>query len=148
MKSTRMLGRSLRQMREDIMGIRLTPIGEIFARLPFVIQDLSRQSSKKVRLKIEGQETAVDKYLIEKLKGSFVAHGAECIQPWNRNRGRNGKPLSKPEEATIELSASTMGDFVIIKVRDDGRGINANAIIRRARKLGLEIPRRQITTPS
>jgi two-component system chemotaxis sensor kinase CheA len=133
----RMLGRSLRQMREDIMGIRLTPIGEIFARLPFVIQDLSRQSSKKVRLKIEGQETAVDKYLIEKLKDPLLhmvrnafSHGIET--PAER------KAAFKPEEATIELGASTTGDFVVIKVRDDGKGINANAIIQRAKKLGLE----------
>jgi two-component system, chemotaxis family, sensor kinase CheA len=133
----RMLGRSLRQMREDIMGIRLTPIGEIFARLPFVIQDLSRQSSKKVRLKIEGQETAVDKYLIEKLKDPLLhmvrnafSHGIET--PDER------KAVSKPEEATIELSASATGDFVVIKVRDDGKGINANAILQRAKKLGLE----------
>jgi two-component system, chemotaxis family, sensor kinase CheA len=48
------------------------------------------------------------------------------------------KAVSKPEEATIELSASAMGDFVIIKVRDDGKGINANAIIQRAKQLGLE----------
>jgi two-component system, chemotaxis family, sensor kinase CheA len=133
----RMLGRSLRQMREDIMGIRLTPIGEIFARLPFVLQDLSRQSSKKVRLKVEGQETAIDKYLIEKLKDPLLhmvrnafSHGIETAA--------ERKAVSKPEEATIELSASAMGDFVIIKVRDDGKGINANAIIQRAKQLGLE----------
>ena len=133
----RMLGRSLRQMREDIMGIRLTPIAEIFARLPFVIQDLSRQSSKKVRLKLEGQETAVDKYLIEKLKDPLLhmvrnafSHGIETAA--------ERKAASKPEEATIELSASAMGDFVVIKVRDDGKGINANAIVQRAKQLELE----------
>jgi two-component system chemotaxis sensor kinase CheA len=133
----RMLGRSLRQMREDIMGIRLTPIREIFARLPYVIQDLSRQSSKKVRLKLEGQETAVDKYLIEKLKDPLLhmvrnafSHGIETVS--------ERKAVSKPEEATIELSASATGDFVIIKVRDDGKGINANAVLQRAKQLGLE----------
>jgi two-component system chemotaxis sensor kinase CheA len=135
----RMLGRSLRQMREDIMRIRLIPIAEIFARLPFVIRDLARQTPKKVRLKLEGQETAIDKYLIEKLKDPLLhmvrnafSHGVETMA--------ERAALSKPEEATIELSASTMGDFVMIKVGDDGKGINAPAIIQRARQLGLKIP--------
>ena len=133
----RMLGRSLRQMREDIMGIRLVPIREIFARLPFVIRDLSRQSSKKVRLKIEGQETAIDKYLIEKLKDPLLhmvrnafSHGIETVA--------ERKAASKPEEATIELSASATAGSVIIKVRDDGKGINVDAILRRASQLGIE----------
>jgi two-component system chemotaxis sensor kinase CheA len=135
----RMLGRSVRQMREDIMRTRLIPIAEIFSRLPFVVRDLSRQTSKKVRLKLEGGETAIDKYLIEKLKDPLLhmvrnafSHGVETAA--------ERLALSKPGEAMIELSASASGDSVIIKVRDDGRGINAGAIIQRAKKLGLPTP--------
>jgi two-component system chemotaxis sensor kinase CheA len=135
----RMLGRSLRQMREDIMRIRLIPISEIFIRLPFVIRDLSRETSKKVRLKLLGQETAIDKYLIEKLKDPLLhmvrnafSHGIETVA--------ERKARSKPEEATIELNASAAGEFVIIKVRDDGKGINVDAILQRAKHMGLKIP--------
>jgi len=135
----RMLGRSLRQMREDIMRIRLIPMAEIFARLPFVVRDLSRQTSKKVLLKLEGQDTAIDKYLIEKLKDPLLhmvrnafSHGIETAA--------ERAALSKPAEATIEVSAAAMGDVVIIKVRDDGKGVNAKAILQRAKKLGLETP--------
>lgn len=133
----RLLGRTLRQMREDIMAIRLVPIREIFARLPFVIRDLARQSSKKARLKLHGEETAIDKYLIEKLKDPLLhmvrnafSHGIESAA--------ERKAASKADEGTIELSASASGDFVIIKIRDDGKGINSNAILRRARQLGME----------
>ncbi|HEY1787740.1 MAG TPA: chemotaxis protein CheA [Verrucomicrobiae bacterium] len=135
----RMLGRSLRQMREDIMGIRLVPIREIFARLPFVIRDLARQSSKKVRLEIEGEETAIDKYLIEHLKDPLLhmvrnafSHGIETAA--------ERKAASKPEEATIKLSAFATAGSVVIKVRDDGKGVNVNAILQRAKQLGLEAP--------
>ena len=133
------LGRSLKELREAIMRVRLIPVAEIFARMPFVVRDLARQTQKKVRLQLTGQETAIDKYLIERLKDPLLhlvrnafSHGVEM--PAER------VAASKPEEATIELSASTVGDSVIIGVRDDGRGINANGIIQRARKLGIEVP--------
>ena len=133
------LGRSLRDLREGIMRVRLVSVAEIFARMPFVVRDLARQTQKRVRLKLVGQETAVDKYLIERLKDPLLhlvrnafSHGVES--PAERAAS------SKPEEATIELSASTAGDSVLIQVRDDGRGINPNAIIGRARKLGLDVP--------
>ena len=133
------LGRSLKELREAIMRVRLIPVAEIFARMPFVVRDLARQAQKKVRLKLTGQETAIDKYLIERLKDPLLhlvrnafSHGVET--PEER------AAASKPEEATIELSASTEGDSVILEVRDDGRGINPNTIIQRAKKLGVEIP--------
>jgi two-component system chemotaxis sensor kinase CheA len=133
------LGRSLKELREAIMRVRLIPVAEIFARMPFVVRDLARQTQKKVCLKLTGQETAVDKYLIERLKDPLLhlvrnafSHGVET--PAERIAA------SKPEEATIELSAATVGDSVIIEVRDDGRGINPNAILQRAKKLGVEVP--------
>ncbi|HLX71759.1 MAG TPA: chemotaxis protein CheA [Verrucomicrobiae bacterium] len=133
------LGRSLRELREAIMRVRLIPVAEIFARMPFVVRDLSRQTQKKVRLKLAGESTEIDKYLIERLKDPLLhlvrnafSHGVET--PAERIAA------SKPEEATIELSASAAGDSVVIEVRDDGRGINPNRILQRARKLGLETP--------
>ncbi len=133
------LGRSLRDLREAIMRVRLVSVAEIFARMPFVVRDLARQTEKKVRLALEGQDTAIDKYLIERLKDPLLhlvrnafSHGVET--PEER------VAAGKPPEATIELKAATLGDSVIIQVRDDGRGVNSNAIVQRAKKLGLEVP--------
>jgi two-component system chemotaxis sensor kinase CheA len=133
------LGRSLRELREAIMRVRLIPVAEIFARMPFVVRDLSRQTQKKVRLKLSGQETEIDKYVLERLKDPLLhlvrnafSHGVET--PAER------RAASKPEEATIELKAMTAGDTVVIEVGDDGKGINPKAILQRARKLGMEIP--------
>ncbi len=133
------LGRSLKELREAIMRVRLIAVAEIFARMPFVIRDLAHQAQKKVRLKLSGQETLIDKYLIERLKDPLLhlvrnafSHGVES--PEER------VAAGKPEEATIELSASTAGDSVIVGVRDDGRGINPHAIVERAGILGLEVP--------
>src|SRR6185369_8159593 len=133
------LARSLRELREAIMRVRLVPVAEIFARMPFLVRDLASHTEKKVRLKLSGQETAIDKYLIERLKDPLLhlvrnafSHGVETAE--------ERAAAAKPEEATIELGASTAGDSVIIQVKDDGRGINPNAIVQRARMLGLEIP--------
>jgi two-component system chemotaxis sensor kinase CheA len=133
------LGRSLRDLREALMRVRLVPVAEIFARMQFVVRDLARQTQKQVRLKLEGQDTAMDKYLIERLKDPLLhlvrnafSHGVETAS--------ERVASSKREEGTIELSAATVGDSVILRVGDDGRGINPNAIIERARQLGLEIP--------
>lgn len=133
------LGRSLRELREAIMGVRLVPVAEIFARMPFLVRDLARQTRKKARLKLTGQETAIDKFVIERLKDPLLhlvrnafSHGVES--PEER------AAASKAEEALIELSASTIGDSVILRIKDDGRGINRNAIIQRARKLGVPVP--------
>jgi two-component system chemotaxis sensor kinase CheA len=133
------LERLLRELREAIMRVRLVRVAEVFARMPFVVRDLARQTRKKVRLKLEGQDTAIDKYLIERLKDPLLhlvrnafSHGIEA--PEER------AATTKPEEATIELSASAEGDAVILQVRDDGRGINPTMIAERARALGLEVP--------
>jgi two-component system chemotaxis sensor kinase CheA len=133
------LGRSLRELRAAIMRVRMVRVAEIFARMPFVVRDLSRQTGKKVRLQLEGQDTAIDKYLIEKLKDPLLhlvrnafSHGVES--PEER------ATASKPEEATVGLKAAASGDSVVLQVRDDGRGINPMAIAQRARKLGLEVP--------
>lgn len=133
------LARSLRELREAIMRVRLIPVAEIFARMPFVVRDLAQQTQKKVRLKLAGEDTEIDKYLIERLKDPLLhlvrnafSHGVET--PAERIA------VSKPEEATIELSAETAGDSVVIQVSDDGKGINPKAILQRARKMGIETP--------
>ncbi len=133
------LARSLRDLREAILRVRLVPVAEIFARMPFVIRDLARQTQKKVRLKIEGQDTAIDKYMIERMKDPLLhlvrnalSHGIET--PEER------KAAQKTAEATIELRAATAGDSVLLQVRDDGRGIHPQAIAQRARRLGLHVP--------
>src|SRR6185436_8167063 len=133
------LNRSLRELREAIMRVRLVPVAEIFARMPFVVRDLTRDSNKQVRLKLEGQQTEVDKHLIERLKDPLLhlvrnalSHGVES----KLERGAAGKPL----EATIALRASTAGDSVLIQISDDGRGIDRESVKRRAHALGMEVP--------
>ena len=131
--------RSLRDLREGIMRVRLVPVAEIFSRMPFVVRDLARETQKKTRLSLSGQQTEIDKFLVERLKDPLlhlvrnaVSHGIESVE----ERVAAGKPA----DATISLSASTVGDHVLIEVADDGHGIDAQKIAKRAAALGLHVP--------
>ncbi|HKQ40083.1 MAG TPA: Hpt domain-containing protein, partial [Verrucomicrobiae bacterium] len=135
---THSFSRELRHLRDGLMRIRLVPIAEVFDRLPFVVRDLSRETGKKVRLHLQGQETELDKYLVERLKDPLlhlmrnaISHGIE--EPAER------ASLGKSPEGNITLRASAIGETVLIEVADDGRGIDAARIRERARANGLSV---------
>ena len=130
------LERQLRDLRESVMRVRLVPIGEIFARMQFVVRDLIRETSKQIRVELSGQETEIDKLVVERMMDPLlhlvrnaVSHGLETTQ----DRSKNGKP----PEGKIALRAKTCGEIVIIEIEDDGRGINPPQIIEKAIARGL-----------
>ncbi len=130
-------GRSLRELRDAIARVRLVSVAEIFTRMPFVVRDLARETRKQVQLRLEGQETEIDKYLVERLKEPLlhlvrnaVSHGVES--PDERTAA------GKPAEATIRLHASVSGHSVMIRIQDDGRGIDRPRVLARAATLGIE----------
>ena len=133
------IDRQLRTLREGIMRVRLVPVGEIFRRMPFVVRDLARETGKRVRMDLQGQSTEIDKFLIERMMDpvlhlvrNAVSHGIETVD----ERVAAGK---RPE-GTIVLSAATAGDIVRIDIADDGRGVDPDAVIARARAAGLALP--------
>ncbi|MFZ2614949.1 MAG: chemotaxis protein CheA [Anaerolineae bacterium] len=130
------LERQLRVLREGLMRVRMVPVGEVFTRMQFVIHDLARDSDKKVRLTLQGQETEIDKYVVERLIDPLLhlvrnafSHGLESAD----ERVAAGKPA----EGHLLLSAAAAGDAVIIEVADDGRGVDIESVAVRARAHGL-----------
>jgi two-component system, chemotaxis family, sensor kinase CheA len=133
------IDRQLRTLREGIMRVRLVPVGEIFRRMPFVVRDLARETGKRVRLELQGQGTEIDKFLIERMMDPIlhlvrnaVSHGIETVE----DRVAAGK---RPE-GTIVLSAATAGDIVRMEISDDGKGVDAEAVVARAKAAGLQVP--------
>ncbi|ACB76215.1 chemotaxis protein CheA [Opitutus terrae] len=131
--------RSLRELRKAIGRVRLVPIAEIFTRLPLIVRDLARGSEKKARVVLEGEHTEIDKYVAERLNEPLLhlvrnafAHGIET--PGER------LAAGKPAEATILLRATSVGDSVVVHIRDDGRGIDPQQIAARAKTLGVPVP--------
>jgi len=134
------LARTLRDLRQAISSVRMVSVAEIFSRMPFVVRDLARESGKQARLLLQGQQTEVDKFVVERLKEPLLhlvrnalSHGVES--PEQR------VAMGKPPEATLSLHASTDGDWVVIRVRDDGHGIDGAAIAKRAAAQGLRVPK-------
>ena len=138
-ETTAGIERQLRELREGVMRVRLVPVGEIFRRMPFVVRDIARDTGRRVRLDMTGQDTQIDKFLVERMMDpalhlvrNAVAHGIE---------GADERiAAGKPPEGTLLLAASAAGEVATIEIGDDGRGIDAERVIDRARALGLPVP--------
>ena len=138
-ENTQTIERQLRDLREGVMRLRLVPVGEIFRRMPFVVRDLARETGTQVRLELRGQETEIDKFLIERMMDpvlhlvrNAVSHGFEPAAV----RAAAGKPA----EGTLTLAAASVGESVVLEIADDGRGIDAAAVAAKARALGFPLP--------
>jgi two-component system chemotaxis sensor kinase CheA len=121
------------------MRVRMVPIGDVFERMTFVARSLAREQGTRLALRLEGERTEVDKFVVERLSDPLlhivrnaISHGLET--PAER------MAAGKPEEATLGLRAVTAGDAVRIDVEDDGRGIDAARVAERARAIGLPVP--------
>lgn len=117
----------MRDLHEVAMDMRMLPASYVFSTFPRAVRDMARQHGKEIELIIEGEETRLDKRVLEEINDPLVHilrnavdHGIET--PEER------KALGKPEKGTIKMSASQEGDRIIIKISDDGRGIDPKII--------------------
>ena len=131
------IARQLRDLRESVMRVRMVPIGEVFERMTFVVRDLARENGKKIIVQLSGGETEIDKFLVERMMDPLlhlvrnaVSHGIETV-PEREARG-------KQAEGLLSLSAITAGERIVIKIADDGRGIDRDLVLERAKAGGLD----------
>jgi two-component system, chemotaxis family, sensor kinase CheA len=131
--------RQLRELREGVVRIRMVPIGQVFERMRFVVRGLERDLNKRIEVHIEGQDTEIDKVVVERMMDPLlhlvrnaISHGLET--PEER------RAAGKRETGMVRLSAKTAGDTVTIEVEDDGRGMDIEKISARARSLGRLAP--------
>ena len=124
------------QLQETVMDVRMVPVRHVFERFPRLVRDLARQQGKQVELVLQGEDTRVDKAVIDELGEPLVHlirnavdHGIEL--PADRRR------RGKPETGTLLLSAAQESNQVVITLVDDGRGIDAASVRRRAVERGL-----------
>lgn len=134
--SYQLLTRVTNDLQETVMKIRMLPIAQTFNRFPRLIRDLSRDLGKEVKLEVSGEETELDKSVIEVLVDPLIHivrnamdHGIEMPE----EREKSGKP----RVGTISLSASHNGNLIVIKISDDGKGMSPQKIFENAVKKGL-----------
>ena len=126
----------LRTIREGVMRIRLVSVGEVFERMRFAMRDVAREAGKSIRLEFSGQETQIDKLVVDRmlepllhLVRNSASHGIE--NPAER------RARGKPAEGVISLRAQTAGDRIVLEVEDDGGGIDTARVVKRASEMGL-----------
>ncbi|MDX2252735.1 MAG: chemotaxis protein CheA [Nitrospira sp.] len=130
------LERNTREIQERVMGIRMLPIGTAFSRFPRLVRDLSAKTGKKVQLVLSGEDTELDKTVIESI-GDPLTHLVRNSADHGLEGPEERLDNNKPEVGTIRLNAFHEGGTICITVEDDGRGLNREKIIAKAVKQGL-----------
>ena len=135
-KASQQMGKIVKELQEVSMAIRMIPVSGLFNRMTRLVHDLSRKSGKKTELLITGSETEVDKTVIEKITDPLVHlirnsmdHGLET--PDER------RAAGKSDTGILRLSAHHEEGEVLIKIEDDGRGLNREKILKKAAEKGL-----------
>jgi two-component system chemotaxis sensor kinase CheA len=130
------LGRVVNELQEGVMKVRMLPIAQLFGRYPRLVRKLTEETEKRVHLVISGEETELDKMVIEEVSDPLihiirnaVDHGIEPVEERRR--------LGKAEEGQLRLSAYHESNHVVIQVEDDGRGIDPKLLKETAIAKGL-----------
>jgi two-component system chemotaxis sensor kinase CheA len=132
------------ELRDNTMSIRMLPIGTIFNKFKRLVRDLSQNLGKDVELVAEGAETELDKTVIERLHDPLVHLIRNSIDHGIEPSGER-EAAGKPRQGTVRLSAVHSGAHVLIRIQDDGKGIDAEAIRAAAEERGLIAPGATLT---
>ncbi|TGL45064.1 chemotaxis protein CheA [Leptospira perdikensis] len=135
-KTALQLKKLIRNLQEITLSLRMVPIAGVFSRMERLVRDTAKKTGKQVQLIISGEDTEIDKSIIEEMYDPLVHiirnaidHGLET--PDER------KEAGKPTQGTIQLTATQSGKEVWIEVRDDGKGLSRDRILNKAISLGL-----------
>ena len=138
------LERNMRELQETVMRVRMLPISFVFSRFPRMVRDLAQRLGKQIELKLTGEQTELDKTVLEKIGDPLVHlvrnsidHGIESPE----SRVANGKSA----EGTVHLDACHRGGNIAVEVSDDGGGLDKERILAKARARGLVGPDDSLT---
>ena len=130
------LARHARELQESVMGIRMLPIAAVFIRFPRLVRDLSQKLGKQVKLDLHGEQTELDKTVLEKIGAPMVHLERNAIDHGLETPDKR-RAAGKHETGTLKLNAFHRGGNIVVEVSDDGAGLNRDAIVRKAVERGL-----------
>ncbi|PJI07222.1 MULTISPECIES: chemotaxis protein CheA [Clostridium] len=135
-KSSRQLHKITSELQDVIMSVRMVPISIVFHKMNRIVHDMSKKLNKQVHLKLIGEDTEVDKNIIEHISDPLmhlvrnsIDHGIEFVE--------DRKHIGKSETGTVTLEAKNEGNDIVITVKDDGRGLNKKSILEKAISNGI-----------
>jgi len=130
------LSQHTRELQEYVMAIRAQPVKSVFQRIPRLIRELSDQTGKQVKLELSGENTEIDKTVIEQL-GDPLTHMIRNAVDHGLESPEERVAAGKPAEGTIFVSAAQISGRIVIEIRDDGKGIPKDRVLRKAQEKGL-----------
>lgn len=130
------LARLTREIQDNVMSLRAQPIKQAFSRVPRMLRDLSVETGKQIALEVTGETTEVDKGVIEKI-GDPLTHMIRNAADHGIESPDEREAAGKPREGTIRLSAEQKGARIIVRVADNGRGINRERVRAKAIEKGI-----------
>jgi two-component system chemotaxis sensor kinase CheA len=130
------LERNTRELQENVMRIRMVPVSHIFNRLPRMIHDLGAKLDKRIDLQMSGEQTEMDKTVLEKI-GDPLVHLVRNAVDHGIETPAVRKAAGKPETGVVHLNAFHAGGNIVIEITDDGAGLNTDRILEKAREKGL-----------
>ncbi len=139
------LEHNTRELQESVMRIRMLPISFTFNRFPRLVRDMSQAMGKSIELLIEGEGTELDKTVMEKI-GDPLVHLVRNSLDHGIEMPEDRLAAGKPETGQIKLNAFHQGGSIVIEISDDGKGLDADAILAKARKNGLVAPDQELST--
>jgi len=138
------LSQHARELQESVMAIRAQPVKSVFQRLPRLVREVASELGKEVRLVTSGENTEIDKTVIEQL-GDPLTHLIRNALDHGLEDPAEREARGKPRQGTISVSAEQRSGRIVIEVMDDGRGINREAVLAKAQEKGFIPPGAQLT---
>lgn len=136
-KAARQLRKLTSELQDTVMSIRMVPLAGVFQKMNRIVRDMRKKLGKEVDFVIEGEETEVDKSIVDSLQDPLMHLVRNCMDHGIEDDVQDRINAGKPEKGTLKLSAQNASGEVIITVQDDGAGIDPEKILAKARKQGI-----------
>ncbi len=136
------LGKITNQIQDQVMAVRMVPLRATFQKMTRLVRDVARKTEKQIHLELVGEETEIDKTLVEEL-GDPLVHLLRNACDHGIGTPEERRAAGKPEVGRVTLAAYHAGGNVVIEIRDDGHGLNRDILMHKALEKGLIDPHRE-----
>ena len=135
-RNNKFTSKKLEDLREAILQVRMVQVGSLFSKFPRVVRDLAKKHDKQIQLILEGEETELDKAVIDEMGDPLIHLIRNAVDHGLENQNTRLEK-GKPEAGTITLRSYQEGSYIVIEIQDDGAGINVEGVREKAIEVGL-----------